>query len=250
MSRPLILSIFPGIDLLGLAFEMEWPEACIVRGPDPIFNSLSDIRSFHPPAGVFDGVIDGPPCQPFSRLVHMVRANGYEPRHPNLIPEFERIIQESRPNWFVMEEVPDAPVPHVETYKVREYVLNNRWFGSDQERVRRVSFGTHDGRGLCLEVVPLESIDWEPAVSSHANPTPVKLTRGGKAKSTARRTARTVGEMLELQGFPRNLLEECPLTESGKRLVVGNGVPMDMGRAIARAVKRAFYETGVTDVAP
>ena len=60
-GHPLILSIFPGIDLLGRAFEEVWPEACIVRGPDLLWGG--DIRTFHPPAGVFDGIIGGPPCQ-------------------------------------------------------------------------------------------------------------------------------------------------------------------------------------------
>src|SRR2546430_12673163 len=38
--------------------------SCVVRGPDLLWGG--DIRRFHPPAGKFDGVIGGPPCQLFS----------------------------------------------------------------------------------------------------------------------------------------------------------------------------------------
>jgi hypothetical protein len=98
-GRPLILSIFPGIDLLGRAFEEVWPEACLVRGPDLIFGG--DVRTFHPPAGVFDGVIGGPPCQAFSRLRHLVENNGHAVA-PDLIPEFERVVSEAEPQWFLI----------------------------------------------------------------------------------------------------------------------------------------------------
>ena len=143
----LLLSLFPGVDLLGHAFEQEWPDACIVRGPDPIFGSLSDIRAFHPPAGVFAGVCGGPPCQEFSALVHLVRADGNQPRFGNLIPEFERCVAEAQPDWFLMENVRAAPVPVVAGYGVRSFLLDNSTlnsgdgWGQEQIRLRRFSFG-------------------------------------------------------------------------------------------------------------
>ena len=51
-----VLSLFPGIGLLDQAFEEEG--FCVVRGPDLLWGG--DIRRFHPPAGVFDGIIGGP----------------------------------------------------------------------------------------------------------------------------------------------------------------------------------------------
>jgi hypothetical protein len=51
----LVLSIFPGIDGLGRAFEELG--YCVVRGPDVLWGG--DVRRFHPPAGVFAGVIGG-----------------------------------------------------------------------------------------------------------------------------------------------------------------------------------------------
>ena len=44
----------------------------------------------------------------------------------------------------------------------------------------------------------------------------------------------------ELQGLPRDFLADAPFTSAGKYLVVGNGVPLPMGRAVAKAVKRAL----------
>ena len=59
----LVLSLFPGIDLLGRGFELEG--FSIVRGPDLIFGG--DVRTFSVPRGRFDGVIGGSPCPDFSR---------------------------------------------------------------------------------------------------------------------------------------------------------------------------------------
>lgn len=243
----IVLSLFPGIGLLDMAFE----EAgfCVVRGPDVIFGG--DVKRFHAPAGVFAGVIGGPPCQPFSQLVHMVKANGYEPKHENLIPEFERIVAETQPEWFVMEEVRGAPLPVVEGYKVHPQMVNARHVGSTQNRERRISFGTRDGRALMLETECFEPLEWDFAVTGDARTRPVAMLAGGKRKATATggRTSsldRGGGSlpfetMCELQGLPRDFLSEAPFTVSGKRQAVGNGVPLPMGRAIAKAVKDSMY---------
>jgi DNA (cytosine-5)-methyltransferase 1 len=186
MSRPVLLSLFPGVDLLGHAFELEWPEACIVRGPDLIFGSLSDIRRFHPPAGKFTGVIGGPPCQCFSSLVHLVRANGNEPRFGNLIPEYERCVGEAQPEWFLMENVPKAPEPVVAGYSVRSFLLDNSaldggdGYGLEQRRVRRFSFGLRGREAPCL----LRWIDLATFLLPDAKGTLVQwpVTSNGEAK--------------------------------------------------------------------
>ena len=63
----LVLSLFPGIGLLDMAFEEEG--FCVVRGPDLLWGG--DNKSFHPPTGRFDGVIGGPPCKGESKLAHL-----------------------------------------------------------------------------------------------------------------------------------------------------------------------------------
>lgn len=157
----LVLSLFPGIGLLDRAFEEEG--FCIVRGPDVIWGG--DVKSFHPPSGKFDGVIGGPPCKAFSPLANIVRVvHGEDAVAKDLIPEFERCVAEAAPRWFLMENVRRAPEPSVDGYQVRSVTINNRWFGSEQNRVRRFSFGTKDGTRLHVPGIALEPVDFEPAV--------------------------------------------------------------------------------------
>lgn len=321
----LVLSLFPGGDLFGLAFEREG--YCVVTGPDVIFGR--DIRAFNPPLDRFDGVIGGPPCQPFSPLVHLVRANGREPKHGNLIPEFERVVYEARPSWFVMEESPFAPVPNVPGYAVTDFVLDNSTldrgdgFGEAQMRKRRFSFGwlgrfgTPPDLRRWMEFCVLELSSPSLAVTSGAREVPVAVGGSGNVKHTAviadydhgRRPAekqRTVrskndsnaqpwerqqiekaravvaqeaaggisdeklawqqahrksglapwnyrkrswSECCVLQGLPPDWLSESPFTQAGKFTVLGNGVPLSMGRAIARAVTQAMaFQNGEVEV--
>jgi hypothetical protein len=47
--------------------------------------------------------------------------------------------------------------------------------------------------------------------------------------------------MCAKQGLPHWFLADAPFSESGKKRMVGNGVPLPMGRAVARGVKAAIY---------
>lgn len=261
----LVLSLFPGIGLLDRAFEEEG--FTVVRGPDALWGG--DIRRFHPPARRFDGVIGGPPCQAFSALATLVRANGGEPRFGNLIPEFNRCVEESEPDWFVMENVPKAPLPDVTGYDVRSFILKNHWlpgegvFGQAQMRTRRFSFGRRGSAAPNLmrwiDLAPLHLPEPAGAVSAaHAGPEPVRRkavfgdgrpTRrehrhGAVTSSDGGKSVRmnryTVEEAAELQGLPANFLSDAPFTREGKLKAIANGVPLPMGRAIARAVKEAM----------
>jgi len=283
MTALLIASEFPGIDLLGMAFEQEMPEVCVMRGPDPIYGG--DVRTHHLPVGVFWGVIGGPPCQAFSRMRHINPNAGR--KHGNLIPEFERLCAEAQPTWFLMENVRDAPAPTVPGYLVRSLLVNNRWLpggedgiGAEQHRERRFSFGTRDGRRLCLEVAALEAPRSQFAVTSSARQIPVALQRdgnGGHRPKTALRgptglsghgaalgqrdrvrqrstavgaghsnlpgePSYSVAEMCRLQGLPETFADELPFTVHGKRKAIGNGVCLFTGRAVARAVLHALHE--------
>lgn len=226
----LVLSLFPGIGLLDMAFEQEG--FCVVRGPDLLWGG--DVRTFHPPAGVFDGIIGGPPCQEFSPLRKLCEWHGHKPRFGNLIPEFERVIAEACPDWFVMENVPDAPLPSVDGYKVTNYLLDNRWFGGIQRRTRRFSFGRKGEAPATLtfaaDVVLLEQSE---------SAAPVTSSDGGGKTSQARYT---VDEMLRYQELDADFLKYAPFTVEGKKHALANGVPLPLGRAIARAVKRALEE--------
>ena len=98
---PLILSVFPGLDLLGQAFDRQG--YCVVRGPDLVWGG--DVRTFHVPPHHFHGVIGGSPCQDFSKLRRTPpTGEGLE-----LLAHFARIVEECQPAWALLENVPTVP---------------------------------------------------------------------------------------------------------------------------------------------
>ncbi len=241
----LVLSLFPGIGLLDMAFEEEG--FCVVRGPDLLWGG--DIHRFRPPAGRFDGVIGGPPCQAFSRLRFLVQHNGFKVA-ANLIPEFERVVAEARPRWALMENVPDAPPPdcaRMDMPWAEEHLLNNRWVGGEQNRVRRFTFASRDFTGIDIRQEALEPFEWKPAAlaSGGGREVPVAVGGSGKRKATKARdlgfkTASYAAAAAAAQGLPVGFLEDAPFTVAGKIKAIGNGVPLPMGRAVARAVREAL----------
>ena len=79
------------------------------------------------------------------------------------------------------------------------------------------------------------------AVSSGSRAVPVALGPNGKRKSTAptedyKPPHRDLAEMLRLQGLPGDWLDHQPWTMQAKRKIVGNGVAVPTGRALARAI--------------
>jgi DNA (cytosine-5)-methyltransferase 1 len=154
---------------------------------------------------------------------------------------------------------------------VRSLVLNNRWclcgedgIGPEQNRVRRFSFGSFIGTALNVQpwLGALDNPKYERAVVATSSKegalakSQQELARGSspRMESIARRRTlpgqqprRTLERCAELQGLPADWLARfddtngAPFTSAGKYRVIGNGVPLPMGRAIANAVKRAMY---------
>jgi DNA (cytosine-5)-methyltransferase 1 len=231
----LVLSLVPGIGLLDMAFELEG--FTVVRGPDLLWGG--DVKSFHPPAGRFDGVIGGPPCQAHSITQYVAKQRPAE----NLIPEFERCVLEAAPQWFVMENVRPAPLPVVEGYTVFARLLNNRWLqdgdgAPEQNRLRRFSFGSLAGIDpwAYLEVALFENPVKEYAVvGGHDSMNDHRQKQSGYQSTDPAKMAR-------LQGLPEDFFAESPFTVHMQRRMLGNGVPLPMGRAVAKAVRRAARE--------
>ncbi len=224
--QDLVLSIFPGIGILDKGFEDEG--FTILRGPDPIWGG--DIRTFHSPAGIFEGVIGGPPCQLFTQMRKFNPNVGK--KFGNLIPEFERVVAEAGPDWFIMENIKEAPVPEVPGYQVDARTYNNRWLGEVQNRVHRFSFGTRDGRQLIWE----EALFMAPTKENRLLASDGRRSlKGSFMKHLGRRTA----DALRLQGLPPDYLDHCPFTKAKAVEVLGNAVPLPLARALARAVKQA-----------
>ncbi len=252
---PLVLSIFPGLGLLDRAFEAEG--FTVVRGPDVIWGG--DVREFHPPAGVFDGVMGGDPCQSHSTLANLVRAKGLEPSFPDMTPEYVRVVELVQPRWFLRENVPGAPDLAPAGYAVHSFALDNAWLdrgdgiGEEQMRKRRFWFGVRDSR-------PVDLRRWI-SFAAFELPDPAPPALAGHDGQKVKRTAATgrhageigltgghrgspgkysIAEMLELQGLPPEFLDHCPFTQQGKRKAIGNGVAQATGRALARAIRQAL----------
>lgn len=266
----LVLSLFPGIGLLDRAFEEE--DFAVVRGPDVIWGG--DIRSFHPPADRFDGIIGGPPCQSFSTLINLVRSRGYEPRFGNLIPEYERCIAEAEPDWFLMENVAAAPTPVVPGYETHSFMLDNAWLGEEQERKRRFTFGRRgrpaEDLSRYIEVtalmLPRAAVVTQCMVNNHPAakrrvpavtgpgggtsrghdwpkqrmPTVTSVHAGQWRPKSGQLVRYSFPTACALQGLPEDFLSHAPFTSDGKLKAVANGVPLPMGRAVARAIREAL----------
>lgn len=239
----LVLSLFPGIGLLDMAFEQEG--FCVVRGPDVLWGG--DIRRFHPLTGKFDGVIGGPPCQAFSELVKLVRHNGHKPKFGNLIPEFARVVNEAQPQWFVMENVKNAPNPDCPAYEITSQIVRDCDVGGETMRRRKFWFG---GLGqVAVRFVgrdrPLLPIERAVTGNSRVLTTGERIrnkervgTAGGCLPGAGKMTP--IADVRALQGVPLDFCAYSPFRTDALRQMLGNGVPIPMGRAIARAVKEAI----------
>ncbi len=212
--RGVTLSVFSGIDLLGMAFEAEG--FCVVSAGDLVFGR--DVRRFRPPPGVFAGVIGGPPCQDFSAARR--GAPIFDGYGAAMLAEFVRVVSDAAPEWFLMENVARVPDICVPGYRMQRIDLDARECGSQQRRLRHFQWGSRSG--LVLTVT-------RQAMTGPAKPT--CLASDGRRKGDW-------AEFCERQGLPSGF--DLPsFIKEGKWRAVGNGVPLPMGRAMAQAVKAA-----------
>lgn len=224
----LVLSSFPGLGFLDKAFEDV--HYCVVRGPDLLWGG--DARRFHPPIGKFAGVIGGPPCQHHCGLGQVNKARwGEDSVLPDMIPEFVRIVEEADPDWFTMENVPEAPIPEPAGYTVHSEILCDDWFGGETQRPRRITFG-----GDACVVAVWKRLLHSQQTLAPPNPAPVILSSGQSGKGGPRAS---IERMARSQGYDPAWFEHSPFTTTELRRAIANGVPLAMGRAIANAVRGA-----------
>lgn len=240
MNNALVLGLFPGGGLFDKAFELEG--FTVVKGPDVLFGS--DVREFTAPYGVFDGIIGGPPCVEFSKV------NTHERKReaPNLVAEFFRIVWQAHPRWWVMENVVQATERVLSYAPTAKYVDLSDWdCGGKTQRIRRFWYDTNFAP---FEIVapPKREGKGEKSVlaSTHKQgPTP---NRPGYLPGNL-----STEEYAALQGA-EYLVPELKKRRASKAFIVhllGNGVPLAMGRHIAREVNRTYYGVDtVEDIDP
>lgn len=212
----LVLSLFPGIDILGRGFETAG--FSVVTGPEILLGR--DVQEFHVPPGRFDGVVGGPPCQDFSSARRTApTGNGVA-----MLREFLRIVAEAQPRWFLIENVPRVPDVAVAGYAVQRLDVWAVEFGLTQLRCRHIQFGSLDG-----DIIrPVRA-----AVTGHGA---VRTVTHQACQCTAMPgRAGRLAEARRRQGIPAYW--RWPAISAGKlRLMVGNGVPFPMAAALAAAV--------------
>ncbi len=210
----LILSLFPGVDLFSKPFEERG--FCVVRGPDILLGQ--DIRDFHVPSGVFAGVIGGSPCQEFSAL-NRNKSTGYG---LEMLGEYQRIVEEAQPDWWLLENVARVPDLKINQYGWQRFPLNLAWF-SDCSRLRHFQFGAKNKAKLSP---------------------PIFVTKETNNSAALASDDRSFAQLKAIQGLPSSFDLES-FTVEGKKRAVGNGVPLPLGRVLAQMIDRDFYN--VTD---
>lgn len=217
-AASLILSLYPGIDLFGRAFELAGGYA-VVRGPDTLWGQ--DIRDYHFPGGRVDGVIGGSPCPSFSSLRRgPERGDGRE-----LVGEFLRVVAEAKPQWFLLENVPRVPNVAIDGYIVQRIDLCGADCGMRQMRRRHFQFGSVTGRGLVV------SRRDTPAIGRQG----IRHVPAAVASEGRRSGRRGWHDFCALQGIAP--IDLPGMTLSARYRAVGNAVPLPMGILLAQSIK-------------
>lgn len=212
----LVLSLYSGIGLLDKAFR----EAgfCVVSAGDIIYGQ--DIRDFTGLNNKFDGIIAGSPCQDFS-LANRDRPSEEDSYGREMLKEFIRIVTECDPEWALLENVPQVPNVTIPGYNHQRIDVNQAWY-EDTYRLRHIQF--FSSRGVTLQI--------ERSVIDQSR----KLNSCALASDN-----RPFKELVKLQGLEDGF--DLPsFNVAGKKKAVGNGVPLSMGRVIAKAVKDVTWQ--------
>jgi DNA (cytosine-5)-methyltransferase 1 len=220
----LVLSLFPGIGLLDRGFEESG--FCVVRGPDLLFGG--DIRQFRPPAGRFDGVIAGSPCQDFSAA----RRSAPSGAGVEMLGEFLRCVVQARPAWWLLENVPAVPDVLIDGYSWQRIDLRANEFGLPQQRLRHFQFGHANKYVLVVD-----------RAARQAETTPACTASEGQRG----RGRRDWQDFCAAQGLPADFALPA-LTLSARYRAVGNGVPVPMARSIADAIRDHLYPADMVRV--
>lgn len=213
-NSQLVLSVFSGIDILGKGFSSQG--FTVVSAGDIMWGH--DIREFSSIAGKFDGIIGGSPCQDFSKA-RRSKPTGYGIK---MIKEFERIVNESQPEWFLLENVPQVPDILIDGYLVQRFSMSPTDLGFEQNRPRHFQFGSKEGFALDVRKYEFQGVKERCVVASEGR----QVNR------------RTFHDFLRLQGLPTDFKLEG-FTKAHKYKLVGNGVHFEVAKEIARLIRES-----------
>lgn len=178
-----------------------------------------DIRRFHPPSGVFDFVVGGSPCQDFSAA----RRDEPTGEGEELLREFARVVCEANPRGAVLENVPRVPHLSIAGWERKRIDISDAMANGETLRIRHIQYYYRKG-------------DTWPQIERRRKHQlqgkkylPAAMASGGKNRNGS------WNEMLIKQGLPPNF-DLPPFKAVEKYRAVGNGVPVRMGRMIARAI--------------
>lgn len=187
----------------------------MVRGPDLLWDER--IEDFAAPAGRFDGIIGGPPCQNYSDA----NRRRDEREGDRLVLEFLRLVEQARPRWWLIENCRRIPTVGSNYCNTQRISVTDWEFGGCSERLRHIQFGHQDGHIIRpRRVTTRRPVTLRPTLTT---------AKEGGGDTHARRCERMGVTGLVL----------AALTKAARRVVMGNGVPWGVGTALADAVKCA-----------
>jgi len=207
----LTLSLFTGAGLFDKAFREEG--FCVVSAGDIIYGQ--DIREFKGVPNRFDGLIAGTPCQDFSGLKR--EKTDYSMK---MVNEFIRVVNETQPRWWLLENVVGVPDVQIDGYNWQRLDINQGWY-DNTSRLRNIQFGSKEGLHLDIPRGEMKEIYSKCALASDD---------------------RSFKELCTIQGLDEDF--NLPdFTVAGKKKMVGNGVPLSIGRVLAKEVARVTGRT-------
>jgi len=226
----LVIDLMPGWGFMSKPWrEIGWP---VLWGPDIWFSE--DVRDWTLAAGIAWGIVSGPPCQHASIARWGSTPPGKEP--PDLIPEFERVVAEVEPEWFLMENVRQARPPWIQGYTKQSCLIDSRDYGCAQSRVRRFTFGSRSAVTLAIPLMRMPpTMDPDPCLTAPRG--------GGRRTAFERRRGRSIKipDLLRGVGLPEDTPTPWALKQNdGWGQMLANAVPLPIGRAFRDAIIAAY----------
>ena len=137
-----------------------------------------------------------------------------------MLDEFRRVVTAAAPEWWLLENVATVPDVRIDGYGWQRIDVDQAWY-APVSRLRHIQFGSRAGHTLQI-----------PRGTRHPDCEPCALASDDRPWEVVRR----------LQGLPDDY--ELPgFTRQAAAAAVGNGVPLVLGRVLARAVLAAYGHT-------